>query len=44
MKISESINNLVLDLNNEIMPDFSKHEMMDIITIVENSNYKMPPR
>ena len=41
MKTSESINNLVLDLNNEIMPDFSKHEMMDIISIVENSNYKI---
>jgi hypothetical protein len=23
------------------MPDFSKHEMMDIISIVENSNYKI---
>ena len=41
MKTSESINNLVLNLNNEIMPDFSKHEMMDIISIVENSNYKI---
>ncbi len=41
MKTSESMNNLVLNLNNEIMPDFSKHEMMDIISIVENSDYKI---
>mgnify|MGYP005684878323 FL=1 len=41
IKTSKSINNLILNLNNEIMPDFSKYEMMDIISIVENSNYKI---
>jgi len=41
MKKSESINNLISNLNNKIMPDFSKHEMMDIISIVENSGYKI---
>ena len=41
IKTSKLINNLILNLNNEIMPDFSKYEMMDIISIVENSNYKI---